>query len=289
MVLGPDAPGLALVAPGAESRKVGGLCLAPAERAEEVVDREDSEALGMLCQLMAAAIDRVSRDAERDRLLSLLRERERRLEAIVARLFSAQEDERRRVSRELHDGVAQSAGALFRQIEAQKTGASPEAVARLAGMAKGLLRELRSAIADMRPTALDDLGLAAAVTSLANSLSAKGFALELIVRGPERWPSMLESAFFRVAQEALNNVIKHACGPCLVRVVLHGEPEKGCWRLLVRDWGAGFRQGHASADPGDHIGLEVMRERMIAVGGRLDIACPPDGGVEICASLETLP
>jgi two-component system, NarL family, sensor kinase len=287
VTLGPDAPGLDLIAPGANSRKVGGLLLQPPGRAAQVVDLEDAEALGMLRQLMAAAIDRVGRDGERDHLLGLLRERERRLESLVARLFSAQEDERRRVSRELHDGVAQSAGALFRQIEAQKTGASPEAVAKLAGMAKGLMRELRAAIADMRPTALDDLGLIAAVTSLADSVSARGYDVELFTTGPDRWPSTLETAFFRVAQEALNNVVRHSGGPCRVNVGVRGDPKGGRWELVVRDWGVGFGEEPSGMSPGDHIGLEVMRERMIAIGGRLGITSPQGGGVEIVASLET--
>jgi hypothetical protein len=287
--LGPDAPGLPLVAPGAESRQVGGLILSRDGQAQTSLDQEDAEALAMLRQLMAAAIDRVARDLERDHLLALLRERERRLEGVVARLFSVQEEERRRVSRELHDGVAQTAGALFRQLEAHRAGANPETMARLAGTAQGLVRELRSAIADLRPTALDDLGLAAAVGSLADSLTQAGFAVSLQVKGPERWPPLLETAFFRVAQEALANVRQHAGGACRVDVRVRGEPDIGRWTVSVRDWGRGF--AGAAPDPdagggGDHIGLEVMRERMAVIGGRLEVVSHSSGGVEVTAVLE---
>lgn len=289
IALGADAEGVGLIAPGPEPRKVGGLALAPAARDVGPMEEEDREAFSMLCQLIASAIDRVGRDVERDHFLSLLRERERTLENVVARLFSAQEDERRRVSRDLHDGVAQTAGALFRQIEAQRAGASPEAVTRLAAMAQSLVRQLRSAIADLRPTALDDLGLGAAVAALAAVLSAEGFEVGLDASGPDRWPNGLETAFYRVAQEAMNNIYQHAGGPCRVRVELDGDPERCFWRLVVRDWGRGFGERTPSMGGGDNIGLEVMRERMIALGGRLEITHPPGGGVMVSATLEMKP
>ncbi|MBI1291974.1 histidine kinase, partial [bacterium] len=252
--LGHDAPGLDLIAPGRAPRRVGGLLLSRENGAPTVLDQEDTEALAMLRQLMAAAIDRVSRDTERERLLALLRERERRLENVIARLFSVQEEERRRVSRELHDGVAQTAGALFRQLEAHTTGAGHDTMIRLSAMAQGLVRELRSAIADLRPTALDDLGLFAAVASLADGLAQEGFDVDLRTTGPQRWPPVLETAFFRVAQEAIANVRQHAGGPCRVSVRACGEPESGVWMLSVRDWGKGFDAHFIKAGAGDHIG-----------------------------------
>ncbi|MEW6019405.1 MAG: ATP-binding protein [Pseudomonadota bacterium] len=289
VALDPAAEGLPLMAPGAPPRKVGALQFAASGKASPP-DAEDAEALNMLGQLMAAAIDRTQREQERDRLLDLLRERERRLEAVVGRLFAAQEEERRRVSRELHDGVAQSAGALFRQIEAQK-GASPtpETLGRLAELAQGLVRELRAAIADLRPTALDDLGLAAAIGALAESLARDGYGVEITTTGPARWPPVLETAFFRVAQEAMSNIRKHAGGLCKVEIALAGAADGDRWRLRIRDWGRGLpserpaQQGH-----GEHVGLEVMSERMAAIGGRLSISSAPGGGVEVVAVLEQM-
>lgn len=283
-----EAEGLTLIAPGPSERKVGVLTLVPRDARPPARDGEDEEALAMLGQLMAAAIDRVQRDEERDMLTALLRERERRLEAVIARLFSAQEDERRRVSRDLHDGVAQTAGALFRQLEAAKTGTSPETTARLAGMAQTLVRELRAAIANLRPTILDDLGLVAAVGSLADGLSGDGFEVEWVATGSSRWPALVETAFYRVAQEAVSNVRKHADGPCRVRIALEGEVETGRWRLVVRDWGRGLSKD-APGLVGDQVGLAIMRERMAALGGRLDLSEPPEGGVEVAAILATAP
>lgn len=285
VTLGEDAAGFALIAPGSLERQVGSLTLVPHGTRAPVQDGEDADALSMLGQLMAAAIDRVQRDEERDQLLDLLRERERRLEAVIARLFSAQEDERRRVSRDLHDGVAQTAGALFRQLEAQTAGTSPEMTARLAGMAQTLVRELRAAIANLRPTVLDDLGLVAAVGSLAEALSQDGFDVEWRATGPDRWPALLETGFYRVAQEAVSNVRKHAGDRCRVRIEMEGSPEEGYWRLVVRDWGRGLAQG-LSGGIGDRVGLAVMRERMTALGGSLDVTEPP-GGVQVSATLVT--
>lgn len=285
VVIGDDAQGLALVAPGRNERKVGALMLASPAGDRGPLDDDDADALAMLRQLMATAIDRVQREAERDRLLGLLQERERRLEAVVARLFSAQEEERGRVSRDLHDGVAQTAGALFRQLEAEKSGTSPQTTARLVIMAQGLVRELRAAIGNLRPTLLDDLGLAAAVASLADALSQEGFQVDLATTGPTRWPPVLETAFYRVAQEAITNIRKHAGGECRVRIEIDGEPEQGRWSLVVRDWGAGMVPGSSSM-LGERIGLAVMRERMTVLGGRLDVSEPADGGgVEVSAAL----
>jgi len=286
VTLADDAAGMALIAPGSLERRVGTLILVPHGMRTPAQDGEDAEALSMLGQLMAAAIDRVQRDDERDRLLGLLRERERRLEAVIARLFSAQEDERRRVSRDLHDGVAQTAGALFRQLEAETAGTSPATTARLAGMAQTLVRELRAAIANLRPTVLDDLGLVAAVGSLAETLSQDGFDVEWIATGPDRWPALLETAFYRVAQEAISNVRKHAGDPCRVRIEIEGSGKDGRWHRVVRDWGRGLGRDVAGGI-GDRVGLAIMRERMAVLGGDLEMAQPSGGGVRVSATLVT--
>lgn len=284
VVIGAETAGLPLVAPGGDGHVVGTLVLTSGGGDRRPLDGDDDEALTMLCRLMATAIDRVQREEERERLLGLLQERERRLEAVVASLFSAQEEERARVSRDLHDGVAQTAGALFRQLEAERSGAAPETVARLTTMAQGLVRELRAAIGNLRPTVLDDLGLVAAVASLAEALSRDGHRVELTATGPERWPPVLETAFYRVAQEAIINIRKHAGRACRVHIEICGEPEIGRWKLAVTDWGLGMKHGSPSAF-GDGIGLAVMRERMTVLGGLFSVAEPQGGGVAVLATL----
>ncbi len=282
-------------APGADGAPIAWLVIPGFTSPDTIRDAEDREAVQMLLQMFGAAIDRSRREAERSQLLEQLQERERRLEYLVGRLFFAQEEERRRVSRELHDGVAQKATALFRMLEGDA--AVP---GRLAGIARELVSELREVIGGLRPTILDDLGLPAALRALAEGLKSEGFAVEQdIAEGAPRWPPNLETAFFRVAQEAMSNIRKHAGGPCRVKIALMAGEQNAEWRLLVRDHGTGGQGGEVgtsglnpadfaatlSASPGEHIGIEVMRERMAAIGGSLSWRFVPGGGVEVLATL----
>jgi signal transduction histidine kinase len=284
--LDPDEPeGTPLIAPGSQARRVGTLVL-EGGAGTGAADPEDQAALAMLAQLMAAAVDRIRRDAERETLLRTLRDRERRLETVVGRLFSAQEDERRRVSRDLHDGVAQTATALFRRLDA--VGSEPldaETARRAAEIARGLVSEIRAAIGDLRPTALDDLGLVPAVAAVVGELSDAGYDVVLDAEGPERWPVVLETAFFRVAQEAISNVRKHAGGPCRVEIVLSADPTRAIWSLKVRDFGQGFVYRSASPEPGERVGMQVMRERMALVGGTLETT-PASPGLALTARVQ---
>lgn len=287
VVQGP-ANGLALIAPGSDSRRVGTLVLKGSGSSERLTDEEDRGALDLLARLMAAAIDRVEHARERDELLDKLQTRERELEQLVGKLFTSQEDERRRVAHDLHDSVAQTATALFRRLDALKAAKSiPEAEA-LAGIAHSLVGELRSVIAGLRPTALDDLGISAAISALAESLGQDGYEIHFRQAGPDKWPPVIETAFFRVAQEALSNIRKHAGGNCRIDLMLSGEPEKARWQLVVRDYGKGLSKPHATPSAaGERIGLEVMRERMMVLGGKLFVTNHADGGVEVRALLES--
>ncbi len=253
----------------------------------------------MLLELIGIALDRARREAERTDLLAALREREARLEQLVGQIFSAQEDERRRVSHELHDGVAQTATALARLIEAAPgDGAAPldrDQRARLAGIARDLVTELRGVIAGLRPTMLDDLGLAAAVRALADSLEQAGYAVDVRIAEAvvSDLPPAAATALFRVAQEATANIRKHSGGPCRVAISLSAAPG-GRRRLVVRDFGHGVRglaedlapdaAARSGGTDGSHIGLAVMRERMAAIGGSLDW-CSSPAGVTVTADL----
>lgn len=281
--------GIALRAPGSGGEQLGTLFMSGPIVEDGSGDPEDHKALELLAQLMATAIDRIRQETERETLLQVLRERERRLEQVVGSLFSAQEEERRRVAHELHDGVAQTASALFRQLEALEARQPELVTGGLVAAAKSLVSELRSVIAGLRPTILDDLGLVAAVGMLAEQLRTDGYSVSLVSVGPARWPPILESAFFRVAQEALSNITKHAGGPCDVDIRLEAASGAAPWRLRVRDHGAGPPSGTGlagAAGPGKHIGLDVMRERMAALGGAFRFNAAPAGGAEVEAWVE---
>lgn len=281
--------GLPLIAPGAEARRVGTLKFLGEADPQSAFDEEDREALNMLAQLIGAAVDRAARDKEREALLKALQDREQHLEHLVGRLFTAQEDERRYVSRELHDGVAQTATALYRHLDARLStrGDADSQDVKLANIAKGLVRELRSVIAGLRPTTLDDLGLVSAIEALADDLKSDGYDVSLSVDVTEDIPQNLTTPYFRIAQEALSNIRKHAGGPCRVEITLaHNELQKR-WRLHIRDYGSGLKpQPSQPVSKGQHVGMEMMRERMIAIGGTLDIDAA-DPGVSIIALVET--
>lgn len=264
--------GLPIPAPGSEERALAVLVVEGLARLEDITDPEDREAVRLQLEMLGATIDRISRQRE-------LEEREARLEFVVSRLFSAQEEERRRVSHELHDGVAQTATALARLLEGSEGTADRP---KLAAIARDLVGELRRVIRGLRPTVLDDLGLEAGLRALADALEADGFAVEVsIASDVARWPTHIETALYRVAQEALNNVRKHAGGPCPVSLELVARQEDAWSCLCIVDCG---RRLVVDEAPGAlHFGIQVMRERMVSIGGTLDWQARPEGGVSVVA------
>lgn len=286
-----DGEGIPLIAPGLSARRVGTLIIEDWENRRRLCDDEDRGALDLLARLMATAIDRIDRTREREELLGKLRERERQLEHLVGRIFTSQEDERRRVAHDLHDGVAQTAAALFRRLDALSERSPGSEAAALAPIARSLVGELRGVIAGLRPTALDDLGISAAISSMADGLREEGYEVAFRQAGPDRWPPVIETAFFRIAQEALTNIQKHAGGPCKVEIVLSAEPGLARWQLSVTDSGKGLlsEKNATHSEKGQKIGLEIMRERMMALGGELRVSPARDGGVEVRACLKRAP
>ena len=262
--------GLPIPAPGSEGRVLAVLAIEGLARLEDIADPEDREAVRLQLEMLGATIDRINR--QRD-----LQEREARLEFVVGRLFSAQEEERRRVSHELHDGVAQTATALARLLEGG-TAEHPK----LAAIARDLVAELRGVIRGLRPTVLDDLGLEAGLRALADGLEADGFTVEVAIASDiAHWPSHIETALYRVAQEALNNVRKHAGAACAVSLELSARHEDALHYLRIADRGQGPATGDASDAP--HFGIDVMRERMASIGGTLEWLEPATGGVVVLA------
>lgn len=287
----PGAPGLAIPAPGDETSIVGRIHIAGISSLEDIADEEDRDAFRMLMEMMGATIDRVNRERERTNLLNTLHDRELHLEYLVGRIFSAQEEERRRVSHELHDGVAQTATALVRMLEGESSTAAVDIPAadrtRLTAIARDMVTELRAVIGGLRPTLLDDLGLEAAIRSMADSLAMEGFDVDVqLERDASAYPGNVETALFRVAQEAVNNVRKHAGKGCRVELELRPFYGKNWPYLRVEDFGKGCSHtpmGNRDTPGGAQIGIDVMRERMAAVGGELLWTVKPTGGVIVLA------
>jgi len=187
------------------------------------------------------------------------------------------EAERRRIAYDLHDGLAQIVTSTHQFLQAlayRYHPRSPQArtyLEQAQELAHRAVGEVRQIIAGLRPTALDDFGLATALEMQVEALCAEGWAISYeTTLGAERLPPMIETALFRIAQEALTNVRKHA-GTTRVRLAL--ECQGPTVRLEVQDWGCGFQPSPAvgSAGLGERVGLRGMRDRVMLLGGTCHI------------------
>jgi two-component system sensor histidine kinase DegS len=208
---------------------------------------------------------------------------------LAAGIIKAQEEERRRVAREIHDSPAQSlANLVFRLEVCEKLLAAerlPELrgeLAELKGLIKGSLQEVRKIIFDLRPMALDDLGLVPALRRYLEGLEEReGLVVNLAVFGHEvRLASAVEVGLFRIIQEALHNVSKHARAASARVTLTYGQEQL---LLSVRDDGRGFdlREVERGGRAGGHFGLISMRERAELLGGRFEVKSAPGQGTRI--------
>jgi two-component system, NarL family, sensor kinase len=245
---------------------------------------QDLALLTQVANLMARAI-------ENARLYGRLAEREEMLERFATQTVEAQELERRRLAGEIHDGISQRLVSLwYHLLAAEDAVGDAEAVRRELGMAKELstaaLDEARAAIMGLRPFVLDDLGLGPGLESLGRSLA--GVEVEVDVE-PVDLPGHVEVALYRIAQEALQNVVKHAgATTALVRLA---ASEEGV-RLVVTDDGQGFDEDTiAGAEDRHSYGLVGIRERAELIGASLTITSRPGTGtsVEVMVPAPTRP
>jgi signal transduction histidine kinase len=160
-----------------------------------------------------------------------------------------------------------------------------EALERTVELVQQTVREARRLIAGLRPTALDDFGLATAIRLEAEALQSEGWKVTYEDDlGDQRLPSTIETALYRVAQEALTNIRKHA-GQTRVAIRLEHEPD--AVRLEVRDWGRGFGSTapQTQSRPGERVGLLGMQERVALLRGRCVISSHPDAGTSVLAEV----
>lgn len=227
------------------------------------------------------------RQAEASR--SDLEETYRGLRQLTQRLESAKEEERRHISRELHDELGQNLTASKLHLQMlRRDAADPTSAARLGesvAMMDAMIGQVRRIALSLRPPLLDELGLAAALEQFLYGLSERtGTPIEFDCRDPvgEILPETC-TAVFRVVQEAVNNALRHA-GASRLRVEL-GREEDGTLRVGITDDGHGFDPEvvRARVDRGEHLGLRGMQERVTALGGRLEILSRPGDGCSITA------
>ena len=219
-------------------------------------------------------------------------ESERRLKDLVGKLVAAQEEERRRVAYEVHDGPTQVAIAAHQHLQAfaddHPSGSTVELgeLDRALELAQRAVTEARYIIENLRPTALDDFGLAVAVRIRVEELEKEGWEIgHEDALGEERLPDEIETALYRIAQEALTNVRKHArTTRARTRLTRLGSKV----RLEVRDEGRGFDPSSASREGsslGERVGLSCMRERVALLGGKLKITSRPGAGTSLVAEV----
>ncbi len=246
----------------------------------------DVDLLRSVAGLVAGAI-------ENARLHQRLAEREEALEQFAEQIMEWQEHESQRLAGEIHDGISQRIVSLFFHLSAAADaipgdpGVAAEQVARAQELASAALDETRSAIAGLRPPVLDDLGLAASLESLGYSFPQLDVDIEAVKC---RLPEHIEIAVYRTAQEALQNVAKHAAaGAARIRLSLPGDRVQ----LEVGDNGIGFdvtaavRATGMAAPTG--FGLSGMRERAELLGGRLDLASAPGRGTTVRLTIPLSP
>jgi PAS domain S-box-containing protein len=250
-------------------------------------EKESMETLASLASQGASAL-------ENARLYEELSERERELRDLVRRILVAQEDERRRVAYDIHDGLTQTAIAAYRRLELFVKHRPPDAaqdreeLEDALDLVRNTVGDARRIIANLRPTSLDDFGLAIAVRMSVDDLRGEGFKVSYEeTLGKKRLPATLETALFRVAQEALANVRKHAQTK-RVHISL-GRRDDGMVHLEVRDWGRGFEEPAGAEQrgggPGERVGLSSMQERVTLLGGSLQVRSEPGKGTAVLAEI----
>jgi signal transduction histidine kinase len=232
--------------------------------ADRRFSNDDLRVMEMFAAQAAMAVDtatRVARDA-------------------LQRAVEGQELERKRLARELHDETGQALTSILlglRSLEETGDDAITEAVAALRELVVQTLQDVRRLAVELRPTALDDFGLAAAIERLANTFAEQtGTAVEFESRlAEERLPSDVETVLYRIVQEALTNIVKHAHADH-VSIVLQSK-DRGV-SAVIEDDGRGFAPG-AQRDGG--LGLMGMKERVELVNGRFEVESSEGAGTTL--------
>jgi two-component system sensor histidine kinase UhpB len=221
-----------------------------------------------------------------------LRRAERKLRGLSQRLLEAQEQERRWIAQELHDDIGQVIAAMRLQLAhiAERSGTGPAAALAQEALhsSEQLGQRLRQICLGLRPLELDDFGLPAALRSLVTSVGTPRLNVGLDIQGSsQRYPQAVETAAFRIAQEAISNALRHS-GCTTLTVALHMTPDS--LRLQVSDDGRGFDlDGAAAAAIRDHrFGLAGMEERALAAGGRLGVETAAGAGCTVGVVFEPI-
>lgn len=228
---------------------------------------------------------------ERKQVEEALAEQTEQLRVLSARLADVQEAERQRIARELHDQVGQNLTAMginlnvLRPYLAEASDAAQACLNDLLVLVKETTGRIRGVMADLRPPELDDYGLLAALRWYTGQIGPRA-GLAIAVEGEEPSPrlsSQSETALFRIAQEALTNVVKHAQA---THAMVSVKADEETVRMTVADDGVGFAPAELErADAAPHWGLLTMRERAQAIGARWRVESSPGQGTRVVVEI----
>jgi signal transduction histidine kinase len=263
--------------------KMIGFLIIYARKADEIGDDE--------LTLLKGIADEAALAITNARLYRALQNEERTRASLLSKLITAQEDERMRIARELHDETSQSLTALLVGFDTVRMAAQlhPDRIERHLYDQKSITEEMLSnihrLIADLRPSLLDDLGLVPAITWYGDMRLGKSdiefdFDGEIMI---DRLPRAMETALFRISQEAITNVVRHSQASIVnVRLNQHGN----FLQLEISDNGHGFdAQILHYPDPKRGLGLRGMQERATILGGTFDLRSSPSEGTHITVTL----
>jgi two-component system sensor histidine kinase UhpB len=243
-------------------------------RATQIVEKDRQMQLQVVQQARLEALERIQEE---------LTKREALKRELLRHTVRAQEEERSRIARELHDETSQVLTAFSLDLATLKTVICDRAevktlVERLQGLSKQMSQGLYRLVHDLRPAQLDDLGLVPALEYLKDDNISAGLEVAINIHGKaRRLDPIIETVLFRVAQEALHNVIRHA-QVGRAQISLEYQPQEII--LKVKDSGTGFNPVQSFVPPRGW-GLAGMRERVESVGGQLNIESKPGSGTVV--------
>jgi signal transduction histidine kinase len=258
------------------SGRLHGLCVLGPKHNAKNFDASDVDMLQVVARLASSYF-------QNSQLISELQQRAKEIEQMHQQIIHAREEERKRVARELHDQIIQELVGLNFNLSKMRDDPDldlNDQIPQLQRDTRQILGEVRRICSDLRPPALDSLGLVAAVRSRVRELERQD-SLQVVLRiegnVERRLPEDVSLCVFRVLQEALSNAHKHACaGRVEVSLLLHAE--ELC--LVVKDDGKGFQvpQNLGQLLEGKHFGLVGLRERLDLVHGSLEVISRPGHG-----------
>jgi len=237
------------------------------------------------CQHSSYVLDLLE---ESTRLLEEARGYQSRLRQLSTQVLTAQEEERKRIARDLHDDTAQALTSLLVRLRLLERSTEErgmqEALQELRQLTSSTLEGVRRLALALRPSALDDLGLAAAVQAYIKDLCQRWpLSVHFVVSGRQRrLPAAIELALYRVVQEALTNVAKHSAA-AEAKVALNWQ--RMAVTVTVEDQGRGFDSEEIMNSRDRGLGLFGMQERLALVGGTLTIDSSPGQGTRVMARI----